>query len=153
VPDHLLRARRQVQRCRLFCPQDVSHRHQLRRQRQGRRQRDELLHQVTAGRHEAMTPARFAGMSDHTLARSASEGSSYLPLPRGVRRGEGPPTPVLHPRSSSPPSPLPPPSFPRRGRPRREPSAFTLVELLITIAIVAIMAGMVLFAFYGAQEM
>src|SRR5258708_4827455 len=34
----------------------------------------------------------------------------------------------------------------------RTPSGFTLVELLITVSIIAIMASMMLFALYGAQE-
>jgi prepilin-type N-terminal cleavage/methylation domain-containing protein len=36
---------------------------------------------------------------------------------------------------------------------RRSRRAFTLVELLITVSIIAIMASMVLFAVYSAQEM
>ncbi len=39
-----------------------------------------------------------------------------------------------------------------RRRPRRGPAGFTLIELLITISIIAIMASMILFAFYSAQQ-
>lgn len=62
----------------------------------------------------------------------------------------------VHKDGASPVSPIPNPQpLAPRARCRRHParSAFTLVELLITVSIIAIMATMVLFAAYSAQEM